>query len=477
MDLTKYNIRMDRLIDIVLKNDYESNLQIVRTPFKLIKEMVEKVNIKDGEKILVLFNLEIVYILIRDYKINPSNIYYTSDNIPKQKLANTILKVNIFDYSLIDINNKKETKKETTMDMMKMTIKNGETYIEDIFITKSKGNISPLGKKLNKAGIYTMDQLLTTDLNSINPKITEGQLKTINEIKDEYVNKLEEGNGNNSSTGPKFDVIIGNPPYLRNLHLKFLEECYDMGNKIVFIHPSSWIIAKNNNSTYEKIKTKLNGLKSIKFIKGDYYFNAEFKSPIMITNIDKEYVGDITITDEIYGNDYSTSDINNVSFVHNYENKLFNSIKDKIENHNKFNNEYKDYYTLISYIMGHIANVGGKKEDHKFKFFGNDFFLYSTPKDDKEVNKSPFDNSSKKYPYYFNTKDECLNFKETLKLKLMKLNLSLYKIDANIKPYHLENIPDLDYSISWTDEDLYKEYNLTEEEIEYVENWIDKIIK
>ena len=51
---------------------------------------------------------------------------------------------------------------------------------------------------------------------------------------------------------PKFDVIIMNPPYSKNLHLDILENVIPCADKVINISPIFWLIDK-----FVKFKTKV----------------------------------------------------------------------------------------------------------------------------------------------------------------------------------------------------------------------------
>ena len=56
----------------------------------------------------------------------------------------------------------------------------------------------------------------------------------------------------------KFDLIISNPPYNNWLDLKILKMIYPLGEKICFIHPSTWLNDNRNVSpVYKTIKSLL----------------------------------------------------------------------------------------------------------------------------------------------------------------------------------------------------------------------------
>lgn len=45
----------------------------------------------------------------------------------------------------------------------------------------------------------------------------------------------------------KFDIVVGNPPFNSNAHLKILEKTIDvLGQKAVIIHPSNWFFIKTD---------------------------------------------------------------------------------------------------------------------------------------------------------------------------------------------------------------------------------------
>ena len=65
--------------------------------------------------------------------------------------------------------------------------------------------------------------------------------------------------------GKKFDICIMNPPYEKNLHLKFLEKVEEISNNIISIQPITWL---QNIFADENKNAKINSIKltDIEFI-------------------------------------------------------------------------------------------------------------------------------------------------------------------------------------------------------------------
>ena len=63
------------------------------------------------------------------------------------------------------------------------------------------------------------------------------------------------------NNGKKFSVIIQNPPYAGSLHLKFLEKCIEIGEKVVSIQPATFLINTRKDgkakTQYILLKNKL----------------------------------------------------------------------------------------------------------------------------------------------------------------------------------------------------------------------------
>lgn len=70
------------------------------------------------------------------------------------------------------------------------------------------------------------------------------------------------------------------------------------------------------------------------------------------------------------------------------------------------------------------------------------------------------------------TKEECINIISYIKTRFFRYLVSIKKKTQNGPRGVYQFVPQQDFSKSWTDEELYKKYGLTEEEINYIESMI-----
>ena len=240
----------------------------------------------------------------------------------------------------------------------------------------------------------------------------------------------------------QFDKVIMNPPYDGNLHLKILEQvtksCPDA--EVVCIQPAKWIL-----------------------------------DPFINDSKDKKFA-------------YMIDKISKYEIIPNKEmNKYFKlSIGDGVITFFEKNNtcNYKNDFTEIAKKITSISNYATVLKNHSIK---TDFFIPLakfrwTCGDEKcGMPYSLILNSSGKYAksgwtshlhdtyelFYFNTQSEVDN------LKLLFKNTILPKIIGKIfygKRMPMRHIPlPGDYTSLWTNERLYKYFNLTDDEIKYIE--------
>ena len=70
------------------------------------------------------------------------------------------------------------------------------------------------------------------------------------------------------------------------------------------------------------------------------------------------------------------------------------------------------------------------------------------------------------------TKEQCANIVSYIKTRFFRYLVSIKKKTQNGPRMVYQFVPMQDFNESWTDEKLYKKYNLTQEEIAFIESMI-----
>ena len=138
-----------------------------------------------------------------------------------------------------------------------------------------------------------------------------------------------------------YDIVVGNPPFSRSLHLEIISKVLPFMSKGSFIHPSTWLINVRKNGKakmYDDLKKKLGGhIKSIEVENYNKEFNITIDKPLVITTIDKTRVYD------------------DIDFTCCGEHKTVNSLYDC--------NLIGDYRTIWS-ILDKVHTYGDMMKDH-----------------------------------------------------------------------------------------------------------------
>jgi len=348
------------------------------------------------------------------------------------------------------------------------------------------------------------------------PFIDEVKHTKINEIKQQKrFNKIT-----NKEEDMKFDVIIGNPPYqindggglganARPIYHLFVENAIKMNpNYISMIIPSRWMTDGRGLNTFRKNMLNDNRISKIVDFKNakECFPTVEIKGGI------NYFLWDIKHNDLCKYNNIQRNLSKYDIFIRN--NKAI-SILEKINiNKNMFQRVQK---------YGPFANINEKrnifkdfhldiKKENCVKYYGNKLKLKKSngigfiPKNklisnldliekhkvlipkangngnDKNILSQPIyaePNSVCSETYlivdYFDTKKEAENLIKYIKTKFFRFLVSLRKNTQNTTKYSYAFVPILDMNIEWTDEMLYKKYNLTEDEINYIETSIKEM--
>ena len=292
--------------------------------------------------------------------------------------------------------------------------------------------VNKLREKFPKVNFYQMEEYLL-DADYLTGKLTSKHL-------DGFINIIK---------NMKFDKIIMNPPYDGNLHLKILSEAMKYSEIVINLSPIKW---KNPISFYES---------SSKKIIEDFSKIFENLASLKVISSEENKAS------------FNTNDSNDIGiyFIHNdgkkhtaYEFikgpetdlacKMISSIKVSIENVTTIQPTSSNFFRL--------PTIYGNENKEWLK-------RICSPKIERYYNINP----GKKHccPFInFNSYEECVNFHKSLSLKSIRWLHYKCRFGANIMQ---KVIPYLDdYTHPWTDEDLYKYFNLTEDEIKMIEDEI-----
>jgi site-specific DNA-methyltransferase (adenine-specific) len=84
-------------------------------------------------------------------------------------------------------------------------------------------------------------------------------------------------------------------------------------------------------------------------------------------------------------------------------------------------------------------------------------------------------NSKNKHMFFsFKSNKEASNFLRYLKTNFARFALSLFKNNSQLDRGELEIVPWLDFTQEWTDEKLARHFELTKEEIDFINKHIPK---
>jgi hypothetical protein len=261
----------------------------------------------------------------------------------------------------------------------------------------------------------------------------------------------------------KFDIIVGNPPYLKSLHVDFLDKSSKLSDKVIFIHPSPWLfrgesIAKDGN----------NRISSVKLINGNYYFkNAEFGAPLTITYVAEEFTDSINLTFDTTGNSFIVKRLPTGFWEPNeIMSSLFNKFKNLSTDKNLstllFKNDGTDLIITAPRICGHAVNRSDKS-----RFVTNDFYTLFYK------NSNLLDKTSSNKVFKTSSLEERENLINYMKSKICRFGLYINKLsqDSHINKY-LSMIPLPPLDRKYDDLELCKMFNISDEEWSFIQEKI-----
>ncbi|MGI0058308.1 MAG: hypothetical protein ACREBJ_00950 [Nitrosotalea sp.] len=285
--------------------------------------------------------------------------------------------------------------------------------------------------------------------------------------------------------GRKFDVVFTNPPYNDNIDLKILMALFNgndpIAKEFVIVHPSIWLIdIKAKDQLYNNFKAAISkNVKSIDVFNGNKVFGVFLFVPCVITHINFDYVGDITV--KYFEEEYMIDKLNAItkfgkswlSIVKPFANMIDHNIATmgNVWEHNVSHlavNASK-YYCQLACIRGNVS-----KDPNSL--INDDFYTMCINDNitNKGIRKTNVNRpKSDRIPTFeFGSDAEVDNFLSYLKTDFARFCLSIFKVNAHLDRGELSNIPWLDFAQTWDDEKLFKHFDINKETQDYIRNFL-----
>jgi predicted RNA methylase len=319
-----------------------------------------------------------------------------------------------------------------------------------VFITKEllKKNVAQkeiidriYGYEIDKNSVAICIDRLKQLLPDIDKSLIENKIKCLNTLNDLSIQNK------------KYDAIVMNPPYEKDLHKEFMLWAQKHSDKFVSIQPCQTLY-RHPKSSIDKafMQTVLNFCESIEIYNPNLIFeNAVFSSPVGIFYFtmqkipgSKIYINDMMRDDSYYSNGpflykYNTE-------LKDFRENIFSYLNGKqtVKDH-IFNSPGKEWSVEIPKIRGHLSLT------EKDIYDCSDIFTF-IPDD-----RVPSFNSSSSGRLYvrFSSKEEAENFILYLRTFFARACLSISKHGLHNDCNELKLVPWLDFSKKWTDKDLF----------------------
>ena len=270
--------------------------------------------------------------------------------------------------------------------------------------------------------------------------------------------------------GKHFDIVFSNPPYNGNIDLKILQTVFDYADKIIFIHPATFLLDKKFKKKLYNDVRNTNYLEKAIFVWGNEMFNIGLFCTVAISVWNKKHNSNIVeVIDKGYTGTVYTCDVNDISIHGEYFQKVkhFLNCESNLQNNITDENELTEYSVSFPLIRtgvtcgidgftGHFTSILGL-DDNNYKC--DSTFRFG-------------DHVHTKLHYGFSSEVERENFLGYCKTKVVRFLLSLAKTNAHIDAGELAAVPWMDFSQSWNDKKLCEEFGIDEELWQYIDKFI-----
>jgi len=267
----------------------------------------------------------------------------------------------------------------------------------------------------------------------------------------------------------QFTSSILNPPYLKDLHLKFLSIALNHSDHVIQTHPTGWLHRESKKLEME-VKRQLKGrLKKLTIYQGNSVFvGTKFQAPLVITEAVAHHDGPIEVHYETSGNTYY------INSLDDFPTGFWEPSEQHISLVNKFKsiegqrlNTLTGSYSGQKYFLKCPRISGDGRSMDKTKMCKDDFFTFFYDGSDLDGKKDGA------RCLILSNQDEVKNMRSYLRTKFARFCLSISKVtvDLYINRY-LQNVvvPPLDRE--WDDQSVYDYFGITEDERKYIDSFI-----
>ena len=302
----------------------------------------------------------------------------------------------------------------------------------------------------------------------------------------------------------KFDIVFSNPPYNDGLDLKILSNIKNTFKKAIIVHPAVWILENKCVGYIGKFKKEFqNNIEKVVIFRGSDMFGVGFMSALDICVFNTEKLDSkIEVDDQVVNCKYIAN--NHIDITQYGDMWLKLNIKKFIE---KFHTE-KSILRHVYFDRDHLENLtypiklsecrSGNPHfndgyyDEKLGYYvlnKTNCFFTCIAKGDPEKYHFNCDWTNKHNQtllFNFISSNERFNFYVYAKSKFFRFLISLYKVNmANVSSsgsplsinskldgHPMKLIPWLDFTQEWDDAKLCKEFGISEELWNYIDNFI-----
>lgn len=264
----------------------------------------------------------------------------------------------------------------------------------------------------------------------------------------------------------KFDLIVGNPPYNRNLHLKILEKVIPLSDKVIWLAPARWLqdpLAKyKKNSDIFRFSKILKALQDVDIQDSALLskaFNAGLAFDMAIYTLSedkatKSFIASNNILDKVYDKMCG----------------IPTTIVSKVTS---------DYFVLLTTLDSGHKERGRQHGTDSFQLVRNEKWYGSYYKnnvssngftllENKQRNKRSTNGNIETWTCtQFDSETETINFVASTKTCFFRYLYMIEMVGMDIFPSFLPYMGD--YTQPWTNERFYEYFELTPEEIEEIE--------